>query len=71
MKNCIRPPYKKLKSLKSGFIENSNFENNRGPCLTLVAIMELLQSVHYTLKFSPQINAPCSTGRRLIGNVMR
>ena len=32
MKNCIRPPYKKLKSLKSGFIENSNFENNRDPC---------------------------------------
>ena len=31
MKNCIRPPYKKLKSLKSGFIENSNFENNRDP----------------------------------------
>ena len=24
MKNCIRPPYKKLKSLKSGFVENSN-----------------------------------------------
>ena len=22
MKNCIRPPYEKLKSLKSGFIEN-------------------------------------------------
>ena len=32
IKNCIRPPYKKLKSLKSGFIENSNFENNRDPC---------------------------------------
>ena len=32
MKNCIRPPYEKLKSLKSGFIENSNFENNRDPC---------------------------------------
>ena len=31
MKNCIRPPYEKLKSLKSGFIENSNFENNRDP----------------------------------------
>ena len=31
IKNCIRPPYKKLKSLKSGFIENSNFENNRDP----------------------------------------
>ena len=33
MKNCIRPPDEKLKSLKSGFIENSNFENNRDPCL--------------------------------------
>ena len=32
IKNCIRPPYEKLKSLKSGFIENSNFENNRDPC---------------------------------------
>ena len=33
MKNCIRPHYEKLKPLKSGFIENSNFENNRDPCL--------------------------------------
>ena len=32
IKNSIRPPYKKLKSLKSGFIENLNFENNRDPC---------------------------------------
>ena len=32
IKNCVRPPHKKLKSLKSGFIENSNFENNRDPC---------------------------------------
>ena len=32
MKNCIRPHYEKLKLLKSGFIENSNFENNRDPC---------------------------------------
>ena len=31
MKNCIRPIYEKLKSLKSGFIENSIFENNRDP----------------------------------------
>ena len=29
MKNCIRPPYEKLKPLKSGFIENCNFENDR------------------------------------------
>ena len=32
MKNCIRPHYEKLKPLKSGFMENSNFENNRDPC---------------------------------------
>ena len=32
MKNCIRPHYEKLKPLKSGFIENSIFENNRDPC---------------------------------------
>ena len=31
MKNCIRPHYEKLKSLKSGFIENLIFENNRDP----------------------------------------
>ena len=31
MKTCMRPPYEKLKHLKSGFIENSNFENNRDP----------------------------------------
>ena len=29
MKNCMRPHYEKLKPLKSGFIKNSNFENNR------------------------------------------
>ena len=32
MKNCIRPHYEKHKPLKSGLIENSNFENNRDPC---------------------------------------
>ena len=32
MKNCIRPLYEKLKPLKSGLVENSNFENNRDPC---------------------------------------
>ena len=32
MKNCIRPHYEKLKPFKSGFIENSIFENNRDPC---------------------------------------
>ena len=31
MNNCIRPPYRKLKPLESGFIEKSNFENNRDP----------------------------------------
>ena len=31
MKNYIKPPYRKLKPLKSGFIENSIFENNRDP----------------------------------------
>ena len=31
MKNCIRPHYEKLKPLKSGFIDNSNFENYRDP----------------------------------------
>ena len=36
MKNCIRPHYEKLKPLKSGFIENSNFENNRDPCTTFI-----------------------------------
>ena len=39
MKNCIRPHYEKLKPLKSGFIENSNFENNRDPCSQLHLIM--------------------------------
>ena len=29
MKKRIRPHYEKLKPFKSGFIENSNFENNR------------------------------------------
>ena len=38
MKNCIRPHYEKLNPLKSGFIENSNFENNRDPCNTILNI---------------------------------
>jgi hypothetical protein len=33
MKNCIRPHYEKLNPLKSGFRENSNFENNRDPAI--------------------------------------
>ena len=32
MKNCIKSYYEKLKPLKSGFIENLFFENNRHPC---------------------------------------
>ena len=31
MKNCIKSYYEKLKPLKSGFIENLFFENNRDP----------------------------------------
>ena len=31
MKNCIRPPYRKLKPLGTGFVENSNFENDKRP----------------------------------------
>ena len=42
IKNCIRPPYKKLKSLKLGFIENSNFENNRDPCPPLFHITKYI-----------------------------
>ena len=37
-----KPPYEKLKPLKSGFIENSNFENNRGPWLQLSYMLYLL-----------------------------
>ena len=43
MKNCIRPHYEKLKPLKSGFIENSNFENNSDPCDQLLS-QSLFQS---------------------------
>ena len=48
IKNCIRPPYKKLKSLKSGFIENSNFENNRDACNDAY---ELANSVDWLIGF--------------------
>ena len=41
MKNCIRPHYEKLKSLKSGFIENSIFENNRDPCDPIERVPDL------------------------------
>ena len=45
MKNCIRPHYEKLKPLKSGFIENLIFENNRDPCprLLLHGVLEISQ----------------------------
>jgi len=58
MKNCIRPHYEKLKSLKSGFIENSIFENNRDPWLKqysfsnnaflsiLIIFVDIIFSIH-------------------------
>ena len=42
MKNCIRPHYEKLKPLKSGFIENSNFENDRDPWEEAVEMWQTL-----------------------------
>ena len=45
MKNCIRPPYEKLKSLKSGFIESSNFVNNRDPWLLMLMMRNVLMAV--------------------------
>ena len=39
MKNSIRPHYEKLKPLKSAFIENSNFENNRDPWMMMMAVL--------------------------------
>ena len=42
MKNCIRPHYEKLKPLKSGFIENSNFENNRDPWIIISLILFII-----------------------------
>jgi len=51
MKNCIRPHYEKLKPLKSGFIDNSNFENFRDPCLMKqklsLALILVLKAVLY------------------------
>ena len=44
MKNCLRPPYEKLKSLKSGLIKNSNFENNRVPC-TFLLVFHILSNI--------------------------
>ena len=58
MKNCIRPHYEKLKPLKSGFIENTNFENNRDPCIELVHTNESLQKKNTTkeIEFADQEN---------------
>ena len=53
MKNCIRPHYEKLKPLKSGFIENSNFENNRDPwCLVDVFWLPCLEKQRHHLNIS-------------------
>ena len=48
MKNCIRPHYEKLKPLKSGFIENSNFENNRDPCFRIERMLTRLVAEKFT-----------------------
>ena len=45
MKNCIRPHYEKLKPLKSGFIENTNFENNRDPWCGVSQVLNSASSV--------------------------
>ena len=64
MKNCIRPHYEKLKPLKSGFIENSNFENNRDPCIyrknrlilprAVIPVRGVDQEEHEFLSFADQ-----------------
>ena len=46
MKNCIKPHYEKLKPLKSGFIENSNFENNRDPWSPTLVLDSFPQRLH-------------------------
>ena len=48
MKNCIRPPYKKFKPLKSGFMENSNFDNNRDPCFRIERMLTRLVAEKFT-----------------------
>ena len=53
MKNCIRSHYEKLKPLQSGFIENSNFENNRDPChVVLALVLIFLGEFSLNLKWS-------------------
>ena len=56
MKNCIRPHYEKLKPLKSGFIENLNFENNRDPWLDKVnlAMQSVVADQKSLAKLSPK-----------------
>ena len=44
MKNCIRPHCEELKLLKSGFIENSIFENNRDPWRNVKEFHKILYS---------------------------
>ena len=55
MKNCIRPHYEKLKPPKSGFTENSNFENNRDPW----------PSVSLIPSPSPSPNHDCVVSRKM------
>ena len=49
MKNCIRSPYEKLKPLKSGFIENSNFENIETPVICIAEYHSSCYSVLYII----------------------
>ena len=49
MKNCIRPHYEKLKPLKSGFIENSNFEEKNRPCRGMPVYLGLAFVFHREL----------------------
>ena len=56
MKNCIRPHYEKLKPLKSGFIENTNFENNnRDPCFILMIKQHNTLSLWNGYQINPKI----------------
>ena len=69
MKNCKRPHYEKLKPLKSGFIENSNFENNRDPCFSLNQNFALLSSlINQILTFCPQADWMCLLANTREGN---
>ena len=61
MKNCIRPHYEKLKPLKSGFIENSIFENNRDPWNKLRPILKFKEYYPIEHIFAPA----CSSARKI------